>query len=55
MKKDGINMKYQVIARNKATGENEVLKSFMDHDQAANFAIQKAMEGVHAWVEKLGK
>lgn len=48
-------MKYHVIARNKATGKNEVLQSFMDHDQAANFAIQKAMEGVHAWVEKLGK
>ena len=45
-------MKYHVIARNKATGKNEVLKSFMDHDQAANFAIQQTVKGIHAWVEK---
>lgn len=48
-------MKYHVIARNKATSKNEVLQSFMDHDQAENVAIQKAVEGVHAWVEKVGK
>ncbi|SUP61389.1 Uncharacterised protein [Weissella viridescens] len=48
--KDGINMKYQVIARNKATGENEVLQSFMDHDQAANLQFRKLWKvSTHGW------